>query len=67
MWDQQGSRLWRSHPFFSPWWSSHPSISAEKLAEGFDPVYMTKLYELGLEMAAKGYPWMKTPTYYLHD
>lgn len=44
-----------------------PSTFTEKPAEGFDPVYMTKLYELGFEMAAKGYPWMKTPPYYLHD
>ncbi len=29
--------------------------------QSFDPVYMTKLYNLGYEMAASGYPWKKTP------
>ncbi|HZP08121.1 patatin-like phospholipase family protein [Methyloceanibacter sp.] len=27
----------------------------------FDPVYMSKLYDLGYQMAAAGYPWKKTP------
>ena len=36
-----------------------PSSFTEKPTEGFDPVYMTKLYNLGYEMALKGYPWEK--------
>jgi len=27
----------------------------------FDPIYMSKLYDLGYQMAAAGYPWKKTP------
>ena len=27
----------------------------------FDPVYMSKLYDLGYQLAARGYPWKKTP------
>lgn len=27
----------------------------------FDPVYMTKLFNTGYQMAAKGYPWQKMP------
>jgi hypothetical protein len=27
----------------------------------FDPVYMSKLYDLGYRLAAAGYPWKKTP------
>jgi hypothetical protein len=27
----------------------------------FDPVYMTKLYDLGYKMAEAGYPWKKVP------
>jgi len=38
-----------------------PSDFTEKPTEGFDPVYMTKLYNLGYEMALKGYPWDKGP------
>ncbi len=33
----------------------------DELKEGFDPVYMGKLYELGYQMAIKGYPWAKAP------
>jgi hypothetical protein len=29
--------------------------------QDFDPVYMTKLYNLGFRMAQAGYPWKKTP------
>ena len=29
--------------------------------QAFDPVYMTKLYDLGFSMAQAGYPWKKTP------
>ena len=38
-----------------------PSDFTEKPAEGFDPVYMGKLFERGHEMAKGGYPWKKTP------
>jgi hypothetical protein len=30
-------------------------------AGAFDPVYMTKLYDLGFSLAQHGYPWQKTP------
>ncbi|MGH6735888.1 MAG: patatin-like phospholipase family protein [Methyloceanibacter sp.] len=29
--------------------------------QAFDPVYMTKLYDLGYQMAVAGYPWKKVP------
>jgi hypothetical protein len=29
--------------------------------EPFDPVYMNKLFELGYDMAKKGYPWKTAP------
>jgi hypothetical protein len=32
--------------------------------EQFDTVYMRSLYQLGYDMAAKGYPWRKTPPGY---
>ena len=38
-----------------------PEEFTEKPTEGFDPVYMGKLYELGYQMAVKGYPWVKAP------
>jgi len=38
-----------------------PAEFAEKPKEGFDPVYMGKLYELGYQMAREGYPWIKAP------
>jgi hypothetical protein len=38
-----------------------PEEFTESPNEGFDPVYMGKLYELGFKMAIKGYPWVKTP------
>ncbi len=38
-----------------------PAEFTESPNEGFDPVYMGKLYELGFQMAIKGYPWVKTP------
>ena len=30
-------------------------------AEGFDPVYMGKLFEHGFQVAKSGYPWQKWP------
>ena len=38
-----------------------PSEFTEEPAEGFDPVYMGKLFELGYQMAIDGYPWQKVP------
>jgi len=38
-----------------------PSTFAEIPTEGFDPVYMKKLYELGYESAKNGYQWKKEP------
>jgi predicted patatin/cPLA2 family phospholipase len=38
-----------------------PADFTEEPTEGFDPIYMTKLYERGYKMAVKGYPWGKTP------
>ena len=38
-----------------------PAEFTEEPSEGFDPVYMGKLYELGYQMARKGYPWIKVP------
>ena len=42
-----------------------PSDFTEKPTEGFDPVYMGKLYDLGFKMAKEGYPWQKYPPGYL--
>jgi predicted acylesterase/phospholipase RssA len=38
-----------------------PAEFTEEPGEGFDPVYMGKLYELGYQMARKGYPWINVP------
>ena len=38
-----------------------PAEFTEEPSEGFDPVYMGKLYELGYQMARKGYPWINVP------
>ena len=38
-----------------------PSSFNEEPAEEFDPVYMTKLFELGREYALKGYNWETSP------
>jgi predicted patatin/cPLA2 family phospholipase len=38
-----------------------PSDFTEEPTEGFDPVYMGKLFELGYQMASEGYPWEKGP------
>lgn len=35
--------------------------SATVEAEGFDPIYMKKLFERGYQMAINGYPWDKAP------
>ena len=38
-----------------------PPDFTEKPSEGFDPVYMSKLFDLGYQMAKGGYPWQKWP------
>ncbi len=38
-----------------------PSEFTEEPSEGFDPVYMGKLFALGHEMGRKGYPWKSEP------
>ncbi len=38
-----------------------PSIFTEKPSEGFDPAYMTRLFDLGYQMAVAGYPWQNVP------
>ncbi len=38
-----------------------PSGFTEDPGEGFDPVYMQKLFDLGYQMAEESYPWKKQP------
>lgn len=38
-----------------------PSDFEEQAKEAFDPEYMSKLFDLGYEMAKNGYPWKKAP------
>jgi predicted acylesterase/phospholipase RssA len=38
-----------------------PSEFTDEPTEGFDPVYMKKLLDLGYQMALDGYPWEKAP------
>jgi len=38
-----------------------PSDFTDEPTEGFDPVYMKKLLDLGYQMALDGYPWEKAP------
>ncbi len=38
-----------------------PSNFSEVPKEGFDPVYMTKLFEFGYKKGFDGYPWGKAP------
>ncbi len=42
-----------------------PTDFIEKPTEGFDPVYMTHLYERGYKMALEGYQWKKGPPGFL--
>jgi predicted acylesterase/phospholipase RssA len=44
-----------------------PSDFVEKPTEGFDPVYMKKLYQRGYDMGLKGYPWKKGPPGFIKD
>jgi predicted patatin/cPLA2 family phospholipase len=38
-----------------------PSDFTDEPTEGFDPVYMKKLFDRGYQMALAGYPWEKAP------
>ena len=38
-----------------------PSNFTDKPAEGFDPVYMKKLFDRGYQMSLDGYPWEEAP------
>ncbi len=38
-----------------------PATFNETPKEDFDPVYMTKLFDVGFTAAKNGYPWAKTP------
>jgi hypothetical protein len=38
-----------------------PGDFVDSSTQAFDPVYMTKLYDLGFRMAQAGDPWKKTP------
>jgi len=38
-----------------------PSTFTEEPSEGFDPVYMNKLFDFGYERALKTYPWEHFP------
>jgi hypothetical protein len=38
-----------------------PGDFIDTSTQAFDPVYMTKLYDLGFRLARAGYPWKKTP------
>ena len=41
--------------------ASVPSSFDKKSKEAFDTAYMRALYDVGYSMAAKGYPWSKSP------
>jgi len=41
-----------------------PSSFQESMSEPFDPIYMTKLYELGYTLASNGYDWLAAPPGY---
>jgi hypothetical protein len=38
-----------------------PPDFTDEPAEGFDPVYMKKLFDRGYQMSLEGYPWEKAP------
>jgi Patatin-like phospholipase len=38
-----------------------PGDFQDTSTQAFDPVFMTKLYDLGFRLAQNGYPWKKTP------
>lgn len=38
-----------------------PGDFPDTSTQAFDPVYMTKLFDVGFDLARSGYPWQKTP------
>lgn len=44
-----------------------PSWFSEERREAFDPVYMSKLFQVGFDLAVGGYPWQKTPPFFETD
>lgn len=42
-----------------------PPTFREQPAEDFDPVYMSKLFQVGYDQAKNGYPWEKSPPGYV--
>jgi hypothetical protein len=38
-----------------------PGDFPDTSTQAFDPVYMTKLFDVGFNLARSGYPWQKTP------
>lgn len=44
--------------------ASIPETFKTELPEAFDPKYMNELFELGYNLAARGYPWAKFPPGY---
>ena len=43
-----------------------PSDFPDTSTQAFDPVYMTKLYDLGYQMASNGNSWKKVPPRWDH-
>lgn len=41
-----------------------PSTFRVESREAFDPAYMSQLFQVGYDLARKGYPWEKTPPMY---
>jgi len=44
-----------------------PSDFIDEPAEGFDPVYMSKLLDRGYQMALEVYPWENAPPGFIHN
>jgi predicted acylesterase/phospholipase RssA len=44
-----------------------PSTFKEEPSEGFDPIYMGKLFDLGYEKSVKAYPWEHSPPGFLDN
>jgi hypothetical protein len=43
-----------------------PSDFSDTSTQAFDPIYMTKLYDLGFQMASNGGSWKKVPPRWDH-
>jgi len=43
-----------------------PSAFPDTSTQAFDPIYMTKLYDLGFQMASNGNSWKKIPPRWVH-